>query len=298
MKKPLASDPQARIDLHIHSTASDGSLTPSEILVMAVQLGLKAIAITDHDTLSGAAAAIAAGIPPSLRFLTGIEISAAAPPGFQHKTSIHILGYGFDLGDQRLGTLIERLQSARASRNPKIIARLNTLGMDLRLDDLAPIVGDAVAGRPHIAQLMVQKGLADSIDDAFDRFLGKNRPGYVEKYRVPMDAAIEAIKNAGGIAVWAHPYLNDLPDPKIFEAFLRSLVDMGLGGIEAIYPDHPATATAEYRRLARKYGLLITGGTDYHGAVTPGIQMGFGNGQLHVPYTLYESLADHLGAAS
>jgi len=294
LKKPLASSSHAGIDLHVHSTASDGSLTPSEILAMAVQLGLKAIAITDHDTLSGSAAAIAQGIPSTLRFLTGIEISAAAPPGFQQSSSIHILGYGFNLGDRNLRALIDIAKSARENRNPKIIARLNSLGMDLDFDELTPIVGDAVAGRPHIAQLLVKKKIADSIDDAFDRFLGKNSPGYVEKYRVPMDAAIEAINDAGGIAVLAHPYLNDIHDPETFEAFLQSLVAMGLRGIEAIYPGHPETATAEYIRLARKHGLLVTGGTDYHGVVTPGIQMGVGSGHLHVPYALYESLAEHL----
>ena len=298
MKKPLASKPHAGIDLHVHSTASDGTLTPSDILAMAVKLGLRAIAITDHDTLSGSAAAVAQGIPSRLHFLTGIEISAAVPPGFQQSSSVHILGYGFNLADQKLRALIEVAKSARENRNPKIIARLNALGMNLDFDELAPIVGDSVAGRPHIAQLLVKKGLADSIDDAFDRLLGKNRPGYVEKYRVPMDTAIEAINNAGGIAVLAHPYLNDIHDAETFEAFLQSLIAMGLRGIEAIYPDHPEAVTAEYLRLAKKYGLLVTGGTDYHGEVTPGIQMGIGNGRFHVPYELYESLAEHLEMAA
>ena len=298
MKKPLASDPHAGIDLHVHSTASDGTLTPSEILAMAVEIGLKAIAITDHDTLSGSAAAVGQGIPPTLRFLTGIEISAQAPPEFPQNSSIHILGYGFDLGDRNLRALIDVLKAARESRNPKIIDRLNALGMDLDPAELAPIVGNSVAGRPHIAQLLVKKGLVDSIDEAFDRFLGKNRPGYVEKYRVPMDKAIAAINGAGGVAVLAHPYLNDIHDPEAFEAFLQSLIAMGLRGIEAIYPDHSESATAEYCRLARKYELLVTGGTDYHGEVTPGIQMGIGNGNLHVPYGLYESLAEHLELAA
>ncbi|BBO76539.1 PHP-like protein [Desulfosarcina widdelii] len=294
MKKPLASEPNAGIDLHIHSTASDGTLTPSEILAMAVRLGLKAIAITDHDTLAGSAAAISRGIPSTLQFITGIEISAAAPPGFHSGGSIHILGYGFDLGNPGLASLLEVLKTARENRNPKIIARLNALGMDLHADELAPIVGSGVAGRPHIAQLMVKKGLADSIDDAFDRFLGKNRPGYVGKYRVPMADAIGAINTAGGIAVLAHPYLNDLNGQDRFESFLKTLISLGLGGIEAIYPDHPETATSEYCRLARKYDLVITGGTDFHGEVTPGIQPGIGDGSFLVPYSVYETLVETL----
>lgn len=294
MKKPLAYDPHAGIDLHVHSTASDGTLTPSEIIAMAVQFGLKAIAITDHDTLAGSAAAMAGGIPSTLHFLTGIEISAAAPPGFQVNGSVHILGYGIDPDDSALNSLLSRLKTARENRNPKIIARLNSLGMALNTEELAGIVGDAIAGRPHIAQLMMEKGLVASINEAFDRYLGKNKPGYVDKYRVPMADAINAIHAAGGIAVLAHPFLNDMTDPKLFEGFLQTLQSMGLGGIEAIYPDHPEAATAEYCRLARQYGLLITGGTDFHGDVTPGIQMGVGGGNFHVPYRLYESLVENL----
>ena len=294
MKKPLVSDGRGGIDLHVHSTASDGTLTPSEILALAVQLGLKAVAITDHDTLSGSIRAIAEGIPSSLNFLTGIEISAAAPDGYRLKGSVHILGYGIDLHHSGLCAVLDELMAARQNRNPKIIARLNELGMDLSIDELDQIVGGATAGRPHIAQLMVQKNMARSIDDAFDRFLGKNKPAYVDKYRAPMDEAINAITQAGGIAVLAHPFLNNINDPSTFERFLLTLKSMGLTGIEAIYPDHPKEATDLYLRLARKHDLLITGGTDFHGQVTPGIQMGIGDGTFRVPYSIYETLAARL----
>ena len=295
MKKPLASDPHAGIDLHVHSTASDGTLTPSDILAMAVKLDLKAIAITDHDTLSGSAAALANGIPRSLAFLTGIEISAAPPPGYPSGSSVHVLGYGLDLLDAPLNRLLTVLKTSRENRNPQIIERLNTMGMDVTMEELSHVVGDATAGRPHIAQLMIAKGLADSINDAFDRFLGKNKPAYVEKHRVPLKDAIETIKNAGGVSVLAHPYLNDLADLDAFEAFLLTLKDMGLEGIEAVYPEHPESATAHYCQLALKHNLLITGGTDFHGAITPGIQMGYGDGSFHVPYSLYENLMARLG---
>jgi predicted metal-dependent phosphoesterase TrpH len=295
LKKPLASEPRTGIDLHIHSTASDGSLTPSEILVTAVQMGLKAIAITDHDTLSGSAAAIAGGIPPGLGFLTGIEISAGAPEGYRVNGSVHILGYGIDPDHMKLNALLNILKGARENRNPQIIDRLNALGMNLDAGELDRIVGEATAGRPHIAQLMMKKGIVASIDDAFDRFLGKHRPAYVEKFRVPMAEAISTIRDAGGIAVLAHPYLTGLTDPITFEAFLQTLITMGLGGIEALYPGHTEAATAEYCRLARKYDLIISGGTDFHGEVTPGIQMGVGDGSFHVPYSLYEKLMVHIG---
>jgi predicted metal-dependent phosphoesterase TrpH len=294
LKKPLVSDRHGGIDLHIHSTASDGTLTPSQILAMAVRLGLKAVAITDHDTLSGSVDAKANGIPPELDFLSGIEISAAPPDAFGIDGSVHILGYGIDPENPSLNRLLDASKNARENRNPKIIARLNKLGMDLTMEELDRIVGDATAGRPHIAQLMIEKGRVTSIDDAFDRFLGKHKPAYVDKYRIPMDEAIGAINQAGGVAVLAHPFLIGLDDPSTFEAFLLVLTSMGLAGIEAIYPDHPAAATDEYCRLARKHRLLITGGTDFHGKVTPDIQMGCGDGSLHVPYTIYEALAARL----
>lgn len=296
MKKPLVFDPCAGIDLHVHSTASDGGLTPSEILAMAVRLGLRAVAITDHDTLAGSAAAVAGGIPPQLNFLTGIEISAAAPVGYDVGGSVHILGYGIDLDDTAIHSLLTVLKTARQHRNPQIIRQLNQLGMDLTMEELVRVVGNSSAGRPHVARLMVQKGMADSIEDAFDRFLAKNRPAYVEKFRVPMADAIDAINHAGGVAVLAHPYLNGLSDPVRFETFLQALCSMGLKGIEALYPDHPPAVAAEYCRLARKHQLLITGGTDFHGQVNPGVQMGVARGDFHVPYSIYETLVAHLEA--
>jgi predicted metal-dependent phosphoesterase TrpH len=294
LKKPLAFDPHAGIDLHVHSTASDGTLTPAEILTMAVQRGLKAIAITDHDTLSGSAAAIACGIPAALQFITGIEISAAAPDGYAIDGSVHLLGYGVDPFNPTLTALVNQLSEARHNRNPQIMARLAALGMHLDMDELARRFGKATPGRPHIAQLMIDKGMATSIDDAFDRFLGKSGAAYVGKARVPMADAIAAVTAAGGVAVLAHPYLNGLSDPDRFERFLLTLKTLGLQGIEAIYPSHPHAVTLAYCHLARKHGLLITGGTDFHGAVTPGIELGVGSGDFHVPYEYYALLVAHL----
>ena len=294
MKKPLVSDQAPGIDLHVHSTASDGTYTPSEILAMAVRLGLRAIAITDHDTLAGSVAALSNGIPSAIEFITGVEISAAAPPGFRTNGSVHILGYGIHPNHPAITTLLEQLRQARENRNPQILERLRALGMPLDMADLAKIVGDGIAGRPHIAQLMLKKGMADSIDDAFDRFLGKQQPAYVDKYRAPMHEAIEAINRAGGVAVLAHPILNGINDPAAFESFLLTLRAMGLSGIEAFYPDHNQRQTAEYCRLADKYDLVVTGGSDFHGEVTPGIQMGIGDGSLHVPYALFETLVARL----
>ena len=294
MKKPLVSDGRGGIDLHVHSTASDGTLTPAEILALALRLGLKAVAITDHDTLSGSIQAQAEGIPSPLGFLTGIEISAAAPEGYGVKGSVHVLGYGIDPFHADLNALIGKLTTARNNRNPKIIAKLNELGMVISMDELALVAGGASTGRPHIAQLMVQKKMAKSIDDAFDRFLGKGKVAYVDKYRAPMDETIAVITRAGGIAVLAHPHLNRIDDPVTFESFLLTLISMGLAGIEAFYPGQPTRDAELYRRLARKYDLLITGGTDFHGEVTPGIQLGIGDGSFHVPFQAFQDLSARL----
>jgi len=290
LKKPLAFDPSTGIDLHLHSTASDGTLTPAEIIKEAVRIGLKAIAITDHDTLAGSSAAFSSGIPPSLQFLSGVEISAAAPEGFQVKGSVHILGYGIAFDNPKLNAILEVLKHSRESRNPKIIKRLNALGMRLNDEELMAIVGDGMAGRPHIAQLMIKKGIVASVDEAFDRYLGKNKPAYVGKYRVPMKETIEAIKDAGGVAVLAHPFLYGLNDSTTFEAFLDTLTSMGLKGIEAIYPDHDQEIADWYCNLARTHNLLISGGTDFHGNVTPHLKMGSGIGDFHVPYNYFEKL--------
>ena len=197
----------AGIDLHIHTTASDGTFTPSEIVAHAIKLKLKAIAITDHDTLAGSSEALNSGIPAALEFLSGVEISAA-PPAIYHQTgSFHLLGYSIRLDDSELNQTLEKLQVARKNRNPAIINRLNGLGISISLDEVRELAGEAQLGRPHIAQMMIRNGVVSSINEAFDQFLGAGKPAYVDKYRVECSQAIDAIRGAGGIPVLAHPGL-------------------------------------------------------------------------------------------
>ena len=278
------------IDLHIHSSASDGTLSPGEILETACSQNLRAIAITDHDSIDGAKEAFQAGIPQTLKFLTGVELSAAPPPFLSHAGSFHILGYGIDLENAPLTRALQILQRARANRNPAIIERLNHLGLDITIGQVAEVVGDGQIGRPHIAKVMLQLGYVASIDDAFGRFLGHGQPAYVDKPRISCQQAVDIIKGAGGIAVLAHPFLLELDDPIEMDRLVASLKKMGFEGIEVYYPEHPPQATALYERLAKKYDLLMTGGTDYHGKLKPEIQMGSGTGHLHVPFVRYERL--------
>jgi predicted metal-dependent phosphoesterase TrpH len=278
------------IDLHIHSTASDGSFTPAEIIDHAQKLNLGAIAITDHDSIDGSREALRTGVPPSLNFLTGVEISAAHPPFFPGSGSFHILGYDIHLDNRDLNQALNKLQDARKNRNPAILKCLNKLGFRISLEEVNQEVGDGQLGRPHIAYAMVKKGFVASIDEAFDKYLGTNGPAYVDKYRIECEQAITIIRAAGGFPVLAHPALLNIENNQKLDVLLQNLLKIGLAGIEVYYPGHSPQQIRQYTELANKYGLLMTGGTDFHGTITPQIKMGSGKGTLFIPYQLYEKL--------
>ena len=278
------------IDLHFHSTASDGSLTPSEILRQAQKLRLAAIAITDHDSLEGSKAAKRTGIPSSLKFLTGVEISAAYPPFFPGSGSFHILGYRIRLDDTILNQTLDRLQQARKNRNPQILERLDKLGFPLSIEAIQQAAGQGQVGRPHIAQAMMNKGFVQSIDEAFDNYLGNHKPAYVDKYRIACAEAIRIILGADGIPVLAHPGLLNSKNKSDLEALIVNLKAIGIKGIEAYYPKHKKKKMKDYIEIADRHNLLVTGGTDFHGDIMPKIKIGSGDGTLHIPFKLYEKL--------
>lgn len=280
----------AGIDLHIHTNASDGTFSPIEILCLAEKIGLKAISITDHDTVSGVIEAQNAGIPPCLAFLTGVEISAALPPGFGSLGSCHVLGYGITPENPLLTETLCTLRHSRKNRNPQIIERLNALNFDITIEEVLADSLQYQVGRPHIAKTMARKGIVSSIDEAFEKYLSRGRPAYVDKYRIGCAEAISMIKGAGGIPVLAHPLLLNREDPFAIESLITALKDMGLMGLEVYYPGHPPVVSAYFTEIAHRYELLITGGTDFHGKLTPDIHMGTGKGDLFVPYDLYEKL--------
>jgi len=294
-KKKLLKNPldynNRHIDLHIHSTASDGTLTPVEILAMARKLKLAAIAITDHDTIDAPRELLSLGIPSDIKFLTGVEISASWPSSFLVGGSLHILGYGMRIDDLFLNQTLSALQDARKNRNPQIIKRLNSFGFDISMDDVIKEAGEGgQVGRPHIARVMIKKGFAASIPDAFDQYLATGKPAYVDKYRVECHKAIEIILNAGGIPVLAHPVLLQIDSNESLEKFVSILTGMGLKGIEVYYSEHTPENITYYKNIAQKNGLIMTGGSDFHGSLKPTIKMGSGTGNLSVPYTVYENL--------
>lgn len=288
-------DTRLKIDLHVHSTASDGTLSPREIVGLAHEIGLAALSITDHDTVEGVKQALICGIDPSLKFIPGVEISAAPPCNFPFKGSFHILGYGIALDHAPLNRVLEKLQQARQNRNPGIVKRLAKMKMPINFKELLQAAGEeGQIGRPHIAQVMVAKGYATSMDDAFDRFIGAGKPAYVDKFRVDCHEAIQLIQSAGGLPVLAHPYLYRRHDDDKLETLIKELVQMGLQGLEAYYPEHSEDDTRLFISLADRYGLLQTGGTDFHGAIKKGLQLGTGCGNFCVPYALFERLYKRL----
>lgn len=287
----MESNRSPGIDLHIHSTASDGTLSPSEILKRARQQGLAAISITDHDTMAGCREAIAAGLPDLPAFVTGVEISAAPPSFYPVPGSIHMLGYGISPDDDRLNGILETLQDSRRNRNPGIISRLNDLGFDITMDEVIAESGAPdQLGRPHIARTMVKKGIAPDFNAAFDRYIGNHRPAYVDKYRVPFHEAVNTVHQAGGVAVIAHPGLYDAGSDMMPASAMAAFAAAGIDGVEVYYPEHTPRQTDHYKALAARHGLLITGGTDFHGGMKPEITLGAGYGDLHIPEDLFRRL--------
>jgi len=278
--------PEAPIDLHTHTTASDGSNLPEKLVELASRRGLAAIAVTDHDTVDGVPAAQNAGPQFGVEVVAGVEISAAVGeiPGV-----MHILGYFIDVHDEALTRSLGWMRARRKARNPEIIRRLNGLGIGLTLAEVETYAGGGQVGRPHIARALVDRGVVASIQEAFDRYLRKGGPASVEKEKLAPDAAIRAIRGAGGVAVLAHPYQLQLGDGDALEACLRSLVEKGLGGIECHYICHTPARTRRYLELARKYGLAVSGGSDFHGDTTPDIPLGLA---LEIPYRLIDGLRE------
>ena len=284
--------PTPVIDLHIHSTASDGTCAPEEIVQQARDLGLTAIAIADHDTIDGVCQAMDAGIPRSLEFMTGIEISAQPLPRIKGGGSFHILGYGFSIYDNFLHKTLKTLQQAREDRNPKIIEKLRQSGIDISMSDVRKHSGSGQPGRPHIAMALMEKKVVSTFDEAFDRYLATGRPAYVDKARLSCQEAIELINRAGGIAVLAHPGLIETTEDYPMGEIIDTLVTMGLNGIEAYHTDHTPEQTRYFEKMAQNRNLLVTGGSDFHGAIKPEVQMGKGAGELYVPSHLFEALSN------
>jgi hypothetical protein len=276
------------IDLHTHTTASDGSFTPSQLVHHAREKGLRALAVTDHDTIDGNEEALGAGVREGLEVVPGIEISVDYSPG-----SMHMLGYFIDTESQRLQEKLAMLQDSRSDRNPKIIEKLNALGLDITYDEVVQTSGGGQVGRPHIAQVLLKKGYTKTIQEAFDKYLGKGAPAYFDKFRLNAEDAIAMITDAGGVPVLAHPFTLKCKNQGELERLIKHLTDHGLQGLEVYYTEHNEQQITRYRLLAERNNLLLTGGSDFHGANMAGVELGTGRGSLQIPYVLFENLKTH-----
>ncbi len=262
-------DPTARVDLHVHSTASDGSVGPGELPAMVARAGLAGFALTDHDTVEGVAAAIEAAEPLGIEVVPGVELTGYAASSDGERMEVHVAGLFVDHQSPALLEELARLREARVERIRKMAARLAELGMAVDAEAIIEQAGEGAVGRVHLAQEMVARGHCTDIRDAFDRHIGESGPAYVPKHQMTPADAMALVHSAGGCAVLCHPAL--LADG---DDLVTRLAAEGLDAIEAHYPTHDARDEHRFMELARKLGLVVTGGSDFHGAAKPQIQIG------------------------
>lgn len=280
------------IDLHVHSNYSDGSETTAHLVELAVNAGLSAFALTDHDTTKGytslfeAANRHNAGLPKSeqLEVLPGVEISAA-----YKRRDIHILGLLVDPYDDEFNALLKTAETERAERNLKLVKRLNEAGLNVDYDKIKETAQNSVITRAHFGRFLVETGIVKDIPTAFKKYLGDDTPFYIERKFTPPEEAINGILKVGGIPVLAHPMSYKLPAPEL-EALVDRLISYGLKGIETFYSNHTKKEEIYVSALAARKGLLKTGGSDFHGKPKPQISIGIGRGNLRIPYEILENL--------
>ena len=273
------------IDLHTHSTASDGTMSPTALVRHAKERRLEALALTDHDTVEGLEEALAAGEHEGIEIVPGIEISAEFPD-----STLHILGYYIDFTNRAFLDSISILQKARSERNPAIIKKLRALGLDITLEEVAVEAETGQMGRPHFAQVLLKKGYIKTPHEAFEKYLAKGAPAYTDKFRFAPADAIAHIRQAGGIPVLGHPFTLKYKTSAELENIVADMAGWGLMGIEVYYSEHSPTQVRLYKDLAEKHNLVITGGSDFHGQNIKGISLGIGKGGLNVPYKCLEKL--------
>jgi predicted metal-dependent phosphoesterase TrpH len=274
----------SRIDLHLHTTHSDGSLPPVEVLALAKQAGVSALAITDHDIVDGIPEAITIGTSLGIEIIPGIEISSR-----WGDAELHILGYFLDWKDQALSRRLEQMRTSRHNRNPLIVEKLNDLGLALTYQEVQELAGTESVGRPHIARVLMQKGYVLSAKEAFDRYLAEGAAAYVPRELPDPAEAIAWLRAAHGIPVLAHPVWAKQDEAGLLK-LCEKLKHEGLMGIEVHYSTHKPQQTKEYLNIAKRLDLLITGGSDFHGVTKPDIEVGIGRGGLKVSPKLLEPL--------
>ncbi len=253
------------VDLHLHSTASDGALRPADLMRLCLRLGLRYAALTDHDTVGGVDEAVAAAEGTALTVIPGVEISTDVA-----RMEVHILGFYVNWQDAGFREKLDRLQRSRLDRGQRMVQRLEEIGRPVEWARVEQLAAGGSVGRPHIAQAMVERGYVADVPEAFQHYIGRNGPAYVDRYKLTPAEAIQTVLEAGGLPVLAHPIIleergKSLGEPSDLEERLPPLIAAGLVGIEARYPMYPAFMSEQLLQLAGRLGLLTTGGTDFHG---------------------------------
>jgi len=275
-----------RIDLHTHSLKSDGAQTPADVVRTAYEAGLSAIALSDHDNIEGVPEAMAEGSRLGIEVIPAVELSA------QSDTELHILGYFIDIHNKKLNEAMAYALRVRDERQEETCRKLNEQGFAITMDELRQEAhGNPVLCRAHFAQIMVRKGYAESVQDAFSRYLSVGCYAYSNRQALTGPEAVSLIREAGGIAVAAHLHLIKMPDEELKE-YLKTLIPYGLEGVEGYYTDYTPDMEQRYRAMAKELGLVLSGGTDYHGANKPHISIGKGRGNLEIPYSVLDGLRE------
>lgn len=272
------------IDLHVHSTFSDGSLTPAELVSKAVELELTAVALTDHDCTDGLPSFLGACEGTGVRGVPGVEMSADVDTG-----TMHMLAYYMDTENPELVSALEHVRDGRRIRNEKILNRLNEQGLSLTWEEVSDHAGEEVVGRPHFAMAMTKKGYVRTKQQAFDQYLAKGKVAYVDRFRLTAAESVRIVRNAGGVPVLAHPFTLQL-DARQLHSCVGELAGLGLEGIEGYYSEYTPAQQEEYLELARDHGLVVVGGSDFHGDLNPAIKLGSGFGKLRIPDNLLGDL--------
>jgi hypothetical protein len=260
-------------DLHTHTTYSDGSLTPAELIKRAFGEGIKLIAITDHDNISGIKEALEEGKKFGIKVIPGVEISID-----YNAATFHLCGYFIDTSDESLNKKLKFIQNAREERNSKIIGKLNELGIDITMEEVRKVAGSEQIGRPHFAKVLAKRNYAKNSKEAFTRYLAKGKPGYVDRKRLKLDEAVSIIEGAGGVPVIAHPAQVGLKSPNEYKEFFSKLKCAGVVGVEAYSSHHSEKENLLFHFLSNELRMLVTGGSDFHGDMEENVKLGvFGN---------------------
>lgn len=271
------------IDLHTHSNCSDGSMTPTELVAHAAERGLKAIALSDHDTVAGIDDALAAGERYGVEVVPAIEFSV------QSDTETHILGFYIDHKSPILCEALDNINVVRQQRTVNTCNKLRDLGFDVTMEEALEIAPAGIIGRAHFARLLVEKGYIGSVREGFDKYLANGRPAYDGTQYLTAEMAVKLIDAIGGVSFVAHPHLIRLDDKSLRE-FLNYLKGCGLCGIEGYYNEYTPEMQSYFHSLASELGLQISGGTDYHAKMKPHIEIGIGQGNMSIPYSVLENI--------